>query len=111
MLHGPNRPDLILLDDFDHALHPRAQMELVRMIKDLLALEEFKNIQIVATTHSPYVFDELDPSDVYAFAMRDDGTVASKRLSEHPDAEKTRGTLRAGQLWSLDPERDWVLRG
>ena len=79
------------------------------MIKDLLALEEFKDLQVVATTHSPYVLDEFDPTDVYAFAPRDDGTVASKRLSEHPDAEKTRGTLTAGQLWSLDPERDWVL--
>ena len=111
ILHGSKRPNVILLDDFDHALHPRAQMELVRMIKGLLALDEFKDVQVVATTHSPYVLDELEPSDVYAFALRDDGTVASKRLSEHPEAEKTRGTLRAGQLWSLDPERDWVLRG
>jgi len=111
ILHGPHRPDLILLDDFDHALHPRAQMELVRMINSLLALDELADLQIVATTHSPYVLDELDASEIYAFALRDDGTVASKRLSEHPDAEKTRGSLKAGQLWSLDPERDWVLRG
>lgn len=110
ILHGPNRPDLILLDDFDHALHPRAQMDLVRMIKSLLEIDEFNDLQVVATTHSPYVLDELEPSGVYAFALRDDGTVASKRLSEHPDAKKTRGTLKAGQLWSLDPERDWVLR-
>jgi predicted ATPase len=111
VLHGSNRPDLILLDDFDHALHPRAQMELVRMIKRLLALDDFQGVQIVATTHSPYALDELDPSEVQVFALRDDGTVASKRLSEHPEAERTRGTLKAGQLWSLDPERDWVLQG
>jgi predicted ATPase len=111
ILHRANRPNLILLDDFDHALHPRAQQELVRMIKSLLALDEFKDVQIVATTHSPYVLDELETSDVYAFALRDDGTVASKRLSDHPDAERTKGALKAGQLWSLDPERDWVLRG
>jgi predicted ATPase len=111
VLHGANRPNLVLLDDLDHALHPRAQIELMRMIKNLLALDEFKDVQVVATTHSPYVLDELDPSDVYAFALRDDGTVASKRLSEHPEAERTRGTLKSGQLWSLDPERDWVLRG
>jgi predicted ATPase len=111
ILHGASRPGLILLDDFDHALHPRAQMELVRMIKQLLALDEFKDVQVVATTHSPYMLDELDASDVQAFALRDDGTVASKRLSEHPEAERTRGALKAGQLWSLDPERDWVLQG
>jgi predicted ATPase len=111
ILFSPNRPKLILLDDFDHALHPRAQIELVKMIKGLLALEEFRELQIVATTHSPYTLDQLDPEDVQAFALRDDGTVASKRLSEHPQAKQTKGTLTAGQLWSLDPERDWVLGG
>jgi predicted ATPase len=103
VLHSHDRPQTILLDDFDHALHPRAQIELVRMIKDLLALDEFKDTQIIATTHSPYVLDEVSPSNVIAFALRDDGTVASKPLSEHPDAPKVNGALKAGELWSLDP--------
>jgi predicted ATPase len=109
ILHGERRSNLLLIDDFDHVLHPRAQMELVRMIKQLLTLDEFKGVQVVASTHSPYVLDELDPSEVQVFALRDDGTVASRRLSDHPEADKTRGMLKAGQLWSLDPERDWIL--
>jgi predicted ATPase len=110
VLYSPHRPDVVLLDDFDHSLHPRAQMELVRMIKELLALDDFKETQIIATTHSPYVLDELAPEDVIAFALRDDGTVASKPLSEHPDAQKMKGSLKTGELWSLDAERDWVLK-
>lgn len=109
VLHGPDRPELILIDDFDHALHPRAQMELVRMIKGLLELEQLQETQIIATTHSPYVLDELAPENVIAFALRDDGTVTSKPLSQHPDASKTKGALKSGELWSLDAERDWVL--
>ncbi|WP_437282129.1 ATP-binding protein [Sorangium sp. So ce375] len=107
VLHGPSRPSLLLLDDFAESLHPQAQMDLVRLVKRML--EEFDELQIVATTHSPYILDELDPSEVLAFALRDDGTVALKRLSEHPQAEKMKGALSAGQLWSLDPERAWVL--
>jgi predicted ATPase len=109
VLYGHDRPRVILLDDFDHALHPRAQMELVRMIKELLELDDFRETQIIATTHSPYVLDEVSPSNVIAFALRDDGTVASKPLSEHPDAPKVKGALKSGELWSLDGERDWVL--
>lgn len=109
VLYGPRRPNLILLDDLDHALHPRAQRELVQLIRRLLELREFSDLQIVATTHSPYVLDGFDPKDVYAFALRDDGTVASKRLSEHPDAEAMKGSLTTGQLWSLDEERSWVI--
>lgn len=111
VLHGPHRPNLILLDDLDHALHPRAQMELVRLVKGLLAMEEFRDVQILATTHSPYVLDELDLSDVHVFALTPDGVVASKCLSEHPEAGASKGMLTPGQLWSLDPEREWVLRG
>jgi predicted ATPase len=108
VLYGRDRPGVILLDDFDHSLHPRAQMELVRMIKSMLELEELSDTQIIATTHSPYVLDELTPSNIIAFALRDDGTVAAKPLSEHPDAPKVNGALKAGELWSLDAERDWV---
>jgi predicted ATPase len=108
VLHSNDRPGVILLDDFDHSLHPRAQMELVRMIKDLLELDEFRDTQVIATTHSPYVLDEVSPSNVIAFALREDGTVASKPLSEHPDAAKVTGALKAGELWTLDAERDWV---
>lgn len=108
-LYGPTRPNLILIDDIEQALHPRAQRELVQLLQDLIVRPEFSDLQIVATTHSPYVLDLLDPSAVYGFALRDDGTVASKLLSEHPDAEKMKGSLTAGQLWSLDEERNWVL--
>lgn len=110
ILYSPNRPRIVLLDDLDHALHPRAQMDTVRLLRELTALPEFADLQIIATTHSPYVLDMVDPEDVYAFAMRDDGTSASKRLSEHPDAAKMKGILGPGQLWSLDEERAWVLR-
>ncbi len=108
VLHSPNRPDIVLLDDLDHALHPRAQIELVRLLRQLVA--DVAGVQIVATTHSPYILDEVDADDVVAFAVRDDGTVASRRLSDHPEAEKMGDSLTAGQLWSLDRERDWVLQ-
>jgi predicted ATPase len=106
VLLGPNRPNVLLLDDFDQSLHPQAQIEMVRLLKRLL--EEFPDVQIVATTHSPYILDELDPQDVVVFALRADGSVATKRLSEHPQAAKMKDALSAGQLWSLDPEADWV---
>jgi predicted ATPase len=109
VLHGPNRPNLILLDDFDQSLHPRAQMELVTLIKRLL--DEFQDLQIVATTHSPYILDQLEPSDVHVFALRDDGTVATRPLSEHPEAAKMKGALTTGQIWTLDQERSWVVEG
>jgi predicted ATPase len=106
-LCSPSRPRVLLLDDIDQALHPQAQVELMRELKRLL--ENFPAVQLVATTHSPYILDELEPADIRVFALRGDGAVACRSLSEHPQAEKMRGALTSGQLWSLDPEWRWVI--
>ncbi len=49
---------LILIDEIESSLHPRAQR---RLVKDLATLCREKNLQIVLTTHSPYVLDEIPP--------------------------------------------------
>jgi predicted ATPase len=105
VLHSPTRPRLLLLDDLDQSLHPHAQIQLVKELQRLLA--ERPDLQIVASTHSPYILDEIEPKDVLVFALRDDSSVAHKRLSEHPEA--ARGVLMSGQIWSLDPEKSWVV--
>lgn len=99
-------PRTFLLDDLDVGLHPVAQMELVRQLERLLG--ELPDVQIVATTHSSYILDEVDASAVQVFALREDGSVATKRLAEHPEAIRMTGALSAGQLWTLDPEERWV---
>lgn len=98
---------LVLLDDMDQSLHPVAQLELVRQIKRLL--DEMPELQIIATTHSPFILDELSPGDVRVFALRADGSAAVRGLAEHPDSSKMKGALSAGQIWTLDPEEKWVL--
>ena len=84
-------------------------MDLIRMLNRLLELKGSGETQIIACTHSPYMLDELPPENVIAFALRDDGTVASKPLTEHPDAVKAKGALKSGELWGVAPDRPWVL--
>ncbi len=47
---------LVLIDEIESSLHPRAQRRLVR---DLAARARELELQIVITTHSPYVLEEL----------------------------------------------------
>lgn len=49
---------IILIDEVETSLHPRAQRRLIRDLAKIAALNE---LQIVLTTHSPYVLDELPP--------------------------------------------------
>lgn len=47
---------LILIDEIESSLHPRAQR---RLIKDLAEKCRELELQVILTTHSPYVLDEL----------------------------------------------------
>lgn len=49
---------LILIDEIETSLHPRAQR---RLIRHLAARCRERELQILLTTHSPYVLDELPP--------------------------------------------------
>jgi predicted ATPase len=47
---------IVLIDEVESSLHPRFQR---RLMRDLARLALQKELQIVLTTHSPYVLDEL----------------------------------------------------
>jgi hypothetical protein len=47
---------LVLIDEIESSLHPRAQR---RLIRDLAERCRERELQIILTTHSPYVPDEL----------------------------------------------------
>lgn len=104
LLYSSARPEILLIDDIDHGLHPRAQWDLLKQLRRLL--ERFPSLQIVATSHSPDLVDELKPEEVIVVALRDDGTSAAKPLTACP-REDMLGVLKAGQLWSAIGE-DWV---
>lgn len=55
-LQGIPENSLLLVDEVEASLHPRAQRRLVRF---LLWLARQRRIQVILTTHSPYVLQEL----------------------------------------------------
>lgn len=88
----PNQ-SLLVIDEVENSLHPQAQR---RFVKYLLKLSRVKKLQIILSTHSPFVLEELPPiarimlmqlsdrkeivcevSTNFALASMDDG--------EHPD--------------------------
>lgn len=105
VLMGQGRPDLILLDDIDRGLHPKAQGEVIGLLRGILI--QNPELQIVATTHSPYLLDHLRPEEVRLTTLADDGTVSVAGLTEHPDFDKWKDEMAPGEMWSLFGEK-WV---
>lgn len=104
-LTGPDGPRVILLDDIERALHPRAQRELIRMLRQIIA--DNPQLQIIATSHSPYLVDEFAPEEVIVFALRKDGTSAARPLSEHPRVMQALEVLTTGEFLAAEEEA-WV---
>jgi hypothetical protein len=49
---------LVLIDEIETSLHPRAQR---RLMHDLARIARDKELQIIVSTHSPYILAELPP--------------------------------------------------
>lgn len=101
-----NGPLTLLLDDLDRALHPKAQQQLVQHLRQLL--RERPDLQIIATSHSPYLVEHLEYEEVLAMTQSPkDGTSYIAPLLDHPEAERWREEMSAGEFWSSVGE-DWV---
>lgn len=105
VLFSSPRPKLVLLDDLDRALHPRAQKDLVAQLRALL--ERDPELQIIATSHSPYLVDQLDPKEVRLSTVLPEGTIRFAALTQHPDFERWKEAMRPGEFWSTVGE-SWV---
>jgi predicted ATPase len=105
-LHAPNRPSLILLDDLDRGLHPKAQKELIMLLRGLL--DTNPDLQIVATTHSPYMLDCMGVNEVRMTFLKDDGATVCAALTSHPKFPKWKDEMTPGEMWSLFGEK-WLV--
>lgn len=106
-IHGPDRPDLLLLDDLDRGLHLTGQVQLVRVIQAIQ--EQSPHLQVIATTHSPFQLEGIAAGQVRVFGLRPNGTANARRLSDHPEYERWAAALRTEELWANLGE-DWVVQ-
>ena len=56
LLQEAPRNSLVLIDEVEASLHPRAQR---RLMTELIGLASTKKLQIIVSTHSPYVLEQL----------------------------------------------------
>jgi predicted ATPase len=104
-LHGVDRPRTLLMDDIDRALHPKAQQDLVGLLRAVMKADPA--LQVIATSHSPFLLDELQHEEVRVTTLSDDGDVLCGALSEHPDFARWSSQVKPGELWMSGLE-EWL---
>ena len=70
IIHQPEPPKLLMLEEPERSIHPRRIKEVIDLIRKL---SEEKDIQVIMTTHSPLVVDlfEDEPECIHVFEMKD----------------------------------------
>lgn len=91
-------PDIIILEDIDYGLHPRLFIDLVSTLRDIV---EDKGIQIIATTHNPYMVDQFyEDEEAVLIIEKNDGestiTTLASRLEEGDTVDGALGALWYG---------------
>lgn len=104
----PDKYSLLLIDEIETSLHPRAQR---RLIRDLAELCRERDIQIIVTTHSPYILAEL-PIEARVYLMQGQSgrhvmtgvspEFAMTRMDDYPHPEC--------ELYVEDPRSQTLLR-
>jgi predicted ATPase len=79
IVHQPNPPKLLLLEEPEKGIHPRRIKEVLNFI---FQLAEDKDIQVIMTTHSERVLDEFEdiPEAVFIFDKDEEGATQVKNL-------------------------------
>ncbi|GAB3916933.1 hypothetical protein GCM10028804_04130 [Larkinella terrae] len=92
IIHQPNPPKLLLLEEPEKGIHPRRIKEVVNFI---FRLADEKDIQVIMTTHSPIVLDMFKdmPESVFIFDKNnDEGATKVKNLQRdviEPDTKRS----------------------
>jgi predicted ATPase len=105
MVHSAVKPTLLLIDDIEMHLDITAQPELFRALRDAAARNS--NLQIVCTTHSPFILQHADSEQVRVLGLDPNGYTVARPLSDHPEFERWRSAMNAGELWANWGE-EWI---
>ncbi len=96
ILYQERRPSLVCIEDIDRGLHPRLFQSIVELCFDLS--EGDNAVQIIATTHNPYLVDEFkDHEEAVIIVEKENGqtqfTTLAERLHVLEPVEEPLGSL------------------
>ncbi|HLG13298.1 MAG TPA: AAA family ATPase [Blastocatellia bacterium] len=102
--YQPHPPSVVCLEEPDRGIHPRLLAEIRDAMYRLSHPESFgedrEPVQVIATTHSPYLLDLYrDHPEEVVIAEKLEGGVRFERLSDYPHVDEILQDARLGDVW------------
>ncbi len=100
----PEPPAVVCLEEPDHGMHPRLLRDVRDAIYRLAYPENFgekrQPVQVIATTHSPYLLDLFrDHPEEIVIAQKTEDNVLFERLSDREDLDEILQDAHLGDVW------------
>jgi predicted ATPase len=103
LIHSPEPPKLLLIEEPEKGVYPKRLEEVIRLIRRLHEAPSGRAApQIIMTTHSPYLLSSFHPDEVTLMVRRDgSGPVQARPLRDAPNIEERlgQGEFYLGELW------------
>jgi predicted ATPase len=102
IIHHPDRPELILFRNIEHAIHPRGIEPLIETMRRISAEH---GVQFIFTSHHPYVLDCFRAKEHWADVVIVEKKDGVSRLANMDDRlkrlhyEKEMDKVRLSELW------------
>ena len=100
----PDPPAVLCIEEIDRGIHPRLLREVRDVLYRLSYPESFglarRAVQVIATTHSPYLLDLFRDHPEEIVIAQKQGTVARfERLADRPDIKELLSEGALGDMW------------
>ncbi|MDD3179676.1 MAG: AAA family ATPase [Opitutaceae bacterium] len=101
---APEPPSIVCLEEADRGIHPRLLREVRDALYRLSNPRDFEEprgpVQVIVTTHSPYLLDLFrDHPEEVVLANKEGRTATFERLADRPDLLELMKEANLGDLW------------
>ena len=103
--NAPEKPTILLVEEPENGVHYASLKDIVETLRQLAT---DKGVQVILTTHSPYLLDCIQPEEVHVFVKDEEGAVRAGTLSDHPDVESLKNHFMTGEIWTGFKDEDIV---
>jgi len=102
--HLSNPPSMVCLEEPDRGIHPRLYREIQDALYRLAYPESYglsrKSVQVLVTTHSPYLLDlHRDHPEEVVIAQKNGTSATFQRLTDREDIVDLLSEASLGELW------------
>jgi predicted ATPase len=102
VLHLPEPPRVLLIEEPENGIHPRRLQEVVKMLRKVV--QDADATQILMTTHSPYVLDFFQPDEVTMCRRDGQGAAQLRRLKDSQTVREQLDVFSLGEIWTAEGE-------